>query len=443
MPRHPQPTPYCRSLAPRAAPPGTGVPQLGMSNLDNTDHITRKELNFSMQDISELRATRAKLAAARKAITAGVEARGDSHANPKESEMFRRLTQQIELLDDQIQEAVRAGQDNPQARAVVGALARATRTDRPGTDPGARIGDRTGAGDWASRAADAIWRVNSFDGETRAITASSIDLPALVLPQVVPMERPKRVIDLLVDRAGSPSNAFEYWQQTVRTNNAAMTADFATKPTSVFTVQPVEDRLRVLAHLSEAIPNRLWLDYDELRAFLVAELYQGLLDALEEQVLNGDGTGENFEGILHASGTTAVAFDTDVPTTLRGALSTFETAGVQPTGWVLNPTDAAALDLLREGGTPDLFVLGGGYQNGPADSNNVFGTIPRLVSPRVPAGKALLADWTKVRLFTRGGVLTQLDPFSGFATNTTRLRSEMRIGMGLLRPSAFAVIALA
>ena len=145
---------------------------------------------------------------------------------------------------------------------------------------------------------------------------------------------------------------------------------------------------------------------------------------------------------MHASGTTTVAFDTDVPTTLRTALATFEIAGVQPTGWVLNPTDTAALDLLREGGTANLFVLGGGYQNGPANSANVFGNVPRLVSPRVPAGTALLADWTKVRLFTRGGVMTQLDPFSGFAANTTRLRSEMRIGMGLLRPSDFAVIAL-
>jgi len=320
---------------------------------------------------------------------------------------------------------------------------------RMGLDPTAQkinkatwIGADGNGGDWATRAANAIWRANSFNGETRAITASSIDLPALVLPQVVAMERPRRVIDLLVDRQESPSNAFEFWQQTTRTNNAAMVADLATKPTSTLTVTPVEDRLRVLAHLSEPIPNRLWLDYDELRQWLITELYQGLLDALEEQVLNGDGAGENFTGILHATGTTPVAFSTDVPTTLRSALTTFETAGVRPTGWVMNPADAAALDLLREGGTPDLFVLGGGYQNGPADSGNIFGTIPRLVSPRVPAGKALLADWSKVRLFTRGGILTMLDPFSGFATNTTLLRSEMRVGMGLLRPNAFAVITL-
>jgi HK97 family phage major capsid protein len=150
----------------------------------------------------------------------------------------------------------------------------------------------------------------------------------------------------------------------------------------------------------------------------------------------------NFLGILGQSGTTAISFTTDVPTTLRAARTAFQTSGVQPSAFVLNPTDAAALDLLRESGTPDLFVLGGGYQNGPADSGNIFGDIPRLVSPRVPEGTAILADWSKVRLFTRGGIVTMADPFTGFATNTTLLRSEMRIGMGMLRPDAFAIISL-
>lgn len=194
------------------------------------------------------------------------------------------LDAKITQLDSQVADAVddlqRSGRLDPTAAKIAGAT-------RTGGSKAVHTGD---AGDWATRAADAIWAANGFkNGEVRGITASSIDLPALVLPQVVAMERPKRIIDLLVDRMESPSNATEYWQQTVRTNNAAMTADLATKPTSVFTVQPVQDRLRVLAHLSEPIPNRLWLDYSELRQWLITELYQGLLDALEEQVINGDG----------------------------------------------------------------------------------------------------------------------------------------------------------
>ena len=351
----------------------------------------------------------------------GLTLRGGPNAS--DAEILREKTaRKIEKLDEDIRET-------------------AEEVERCGGPTDTKAAGGNDARAWATRAANAIWAANNFNGEARAITSSSIDLPTLVLPQVVALDRPKRVIDVLVDRQEVPSNAFEFWQQTVRTNNAAFVADLGTKPTSMFTVSPVEDRLRVLAHLSEPIPNRLLQDYAELQSWLISELYQGLLDALETQVLSGNGTGENFEGVLNASGTTAVAFNTDVLTTLRSALTTFENVGVQPTAWVLNPSDAAAIDLLREETTPSLFVTGG-YLHGPAGSANVFGDVPRLISPRVPAGTALLADWSKVRLFTRGGILTQLNPFAGFATNTTLLRSEMRIGMGLLRPSDFAVITL-
>jgi HK97 family phage major capsid protein len=397
---------------------GTASGTDGTSGIQFTQLPKGKQLTIE-DDLKRYREARATFASAR----ASMVKRG---SGPAEQGAIREFDAKVAELDEQIA-------DTLENLARVG-RSDSAKADVPRNDP---------ARAWAKRAADAIWKANSFGGgEMRAITASSIDIPALVLPYVEAMERPVRVTDLLVDRQESPSNVFEFWQQTTRTNNAEFVADLATKPTSTFTVTPETGTLQVLAHLSEPVPNRLWQDYTELQNWLISEMYQGLLDALEAQVLNGDGTGINFLGILGQSGTTPISFTTDVPTTLRHARTTFQTSGVQPTAWVLNPADAAALDLLRESGTPDLFVLGGGYQNGPADSGNIFGDIPRLVSPRVSAGKAILADWSKVRLFTRGGIVTMADPFTGFATNTTLLRSEMRIGMGMLRPDAFAIISL-
>jgi hypothetical protein len=109
----------------------------------------------------------------------------------------------------------------------------------------------------------------------------------------------------------------------------------------------------------------------------------------------------------------------------------------------MNPADAAALDLLRESGTPDLFVLPGGYQHGLDGSNNIFGpTVPRVVSPRVPVGKAIYGDWSKIRVFLKGGTWLMWDPFTGFATNTTIARAEFRVGLGFLRPDSMFVVTL-
>ncbi|CAM3400249.1 phage major capsid protein [Mycobacterium intermedium] len=173
----------------------------------------------------------------------------------------------------------------------------------------------------------------------------------------------------------------------------------------------------------------------------------GVLDAIEYQAISGDGSGENCTGILHTAGTTAVAFTTDVATTLRRATTALQQLGEVPTAWALSPADAEQLDLLRWGTSGGL--LTGGYENdtkmGFGTSDNIFGpsTVARVVSPSVPAGTAILADWKQLKLFTRETMRIDLDA-SGvlFQKNQIQLRAEARVGVGVLRPQSFAIVDL-
>ena len=54
------------------------------------------------------------------------------------------------------------------------------------------------------------------------------------------------------------STEYAYLRQITRTNAAAVVAEGATKPTSVYSVDRIENSLVVIAHLSEGIP-RFWL----------------------------------------------------------------------------------------------------------------------------------------------------------------------------------------
>ena len=83
--------------------------------------------------------------------------------------------------------------------------------------------------------------------------------PALSLLDVVP-----------VVQHATPE--FAYLRQTVRTNNAAVVAEGATKPTSVYSVNRVEQSLVVVAHLSEGIPRYWLLDSSALEQFVASEL---------------------------------------------------------------------------------------------------------------------------------------------------------------------------
>lgn len=304
----------------------------------------------------------------------------------------------------------------------------------------AAMSGETSAPDWSTRAAGAIASMRR--GE-RAVVSGSIDVPSIVAPEVYAKPRPTRLTDLLVTRTAVPGNAFEYFQQTVRTNLADVVADNALKPTSTFTMLGVEDRVRVMAHLTEAIPLRLLADHGALVRWLNSELSEGVLDALEREVIRGDGTGEHLTGLLHTDGTTEVTFTTDPITTLRSALTALQVLGVQPNAWVLHPADAQAVDLTRW--STDGGYLADGFANGNAASANVFGDsgIQRVISPSVPQGRAILGDWTKLGLFVREGVRIDIDAGGElFTKNQAILRAEARIGAGVLMPPAFAVISL-
>ena len=151
-------------------------------------------------------------------------------------------------------------------------------------------------------------------------------------------------------------------------------------------------------------------------------------------------------GILATSGTTDIAFNTDLPTTLRSAVSALQNLGETPTAWALNPTDAQAIDLLRWG-TGGGF-LSGGYEHdsgvGFGTSSNIFGSdhIARVVTPHVPAGTALLADFDQLKLVFQTYMRLDIDGYSGFDQNAIRFRAESFVGIGILRPQAFAVVTL-
>lgn len=376
--------------------------------------------------IAQLQKLRNDATTKRRSITDKVEREERADLTSGEASAFQALTRDIRDIDDQIAglraDSARAGGDNPETAAIIRATTQ-------------------GGESWARRAAATLHKMG---GETRAISSGSVDVPSLVDPAVTPKARPARLVDLLVNRVALQSNSFEYFRQSVRTNNAAPVADLGTKPTSTFTVAPVIDRARVIAHLSEEVPIRLWQDATEVVNWLDSEMREGVLDALEAQVISGAGTGENLTGILNIAGTTAVPFATDVVTTLRKGITSLQTIGVAPNAWVVSPPDAEAIDLTKEASGGVGFLLDG-YQNGTAGSGNVFGpnSIQRVVSPSVPAGVAVLADWSQVRLYVREGMRLDIDAGGTlFTKNAAVMRAEIRVGLGHLRPASFAICDL-
>ena len=243
------------------------------------------------------------------------------------------------------------------------------------------------------------------------------------------------MLDLLINRKPLEGNTFNYLRQTVRNNLAAPVADGATKPTSVYTFEEVEDRARVFAHLSEAFPQRYLDDHEEIQRILSSQMAEDLYAVIEEEALTGDGTGEHFTGLANVIGVRAVAWSNSMLETLRKARTTMTTASETPSAWVMNWADLEAIDLTRESGTT------GAYMSGIDDK--IFGNLPKVGTSVIPAGFAYLGDWSQTRLYVRDGGRLDAD-MSGvlFDKNQVKLRYEGRFGFAVLRPAAFAKIDL-
>ncbi len=300
---------------------------------------------------------------------------------------------------------------------------------------------------WAKAAGAAIHQaMPSGPSGRKSIVSGAVSVGNVIDPEVHRIGVvPTSILDLIPLRpfAGNgtlASNSFRYLRQTVRTNNAAPVADGALKPTSVFTLDEIEDRFRVIAHLSEPVPLRYFADYALLEDFLRSEMEYGLMRALEAEVVSGDGTDEHFTGLLNTSGVVAVAAVTgDLVATLRKAITALQGTGTTPTAFVLNPNDMEDLDLVREGTGTGQYLLGG---PGSAADRSLW-DIPRVPSTAIAAGTALLGDWNLAELVQREGAEVAIDTGGeNFTKNLATMRVEGRFGWACKRPAGFAKITL-
>lgn len=236
---------------------------------------------------------------------------------------------------------------------------------------------------------------------------------------------------------------FSYLRQTTRTNNAAPVASGALKPTSVYTLERIEDRLRVIAHLSEPI-DKFWLeDQTTLTGFVGTELLYGLLLAVNNQILNGVGTGENFTGLANVSGAQTQAYTTDKILTARNAMTKTETILGDPSGFfVFNPNDWAAIEtqVITSG-----YALNAGGQSVPVEAaaRRLWGQ-PVVTTTTVAAGTGYWVQRDSVSLYTdTAGVRIEWATVGDdFSRNLIRARCEGRFQLVVPRPLGVVKMAL-
>jgi hypothetical protein len=188
------------------------------------------------------------------------------------------------------------------------------------------------------------------------------------------------------------------------------------KATLAVTVTAVNTAVVQEAIILDAIPNAVLESVPSFREFANAELRFQIAKALDLHVY----TAVNTNATFGMTGTTMVD-------KLRNAITAVQADGFTPNLAVLNPTDAAALDLTADAGGY-VFPLRTTGTSSPLWGLNIV--------VRVGAGTEppLVVDTTRIGALYMGAMRIDLDPFAGvsgsnFENNTSDLRCEVNVLM--------------
>jgi len=266
-----------------------------------------------------------------------------------------------------------------------------------------------------------------------------------------PLGRQALTVRGLISVRQTMSDLVQFVRQTVKYAAAAPVAEAnvadysgatgevsGLKPEGELGWETVTEAVKVIAATIPATTRAL-SDASQIRGIIDQELRADIAEELEDQIINGDGTGEHFTGILNTSGILTQAWDTDILTTTRKAKTALLTTGrVRPTAWMINPADWETIELLKDGN--NRYYWGGPLDNGRPQ---LWG-IPIVESETIAEGTGLLGDWRKAVLWDREiatlQVSTQHEDY--FTRNMVMFLAEMRGAFGLIRPSAFIEVDL-
>lgn len=264
---------------------------------------------------------------------------------------------------------------------------------------------------------------------------------------------PDSVIGLF-DQIDTTQNSFAYMEETTFTNAAAEQAEEATtaEATLDFTEQTAPIRkIGVFLPVTE----ELLADVSGIQGYVNSRLGTMMKLRLDSQLLSGNGSAPNIEGVLTKSGINSFDYTGDPYGGELGKIGQIyeaiteirKDAFVEPDAIIMHPSDwydivTAVTDVTTSGSKNPLFVVAGGF--GADAAPRIWG-LPVVATTAVSAGTVLVGKFgggEAAHVVMRQGIdLAVSDSHSDFfLKGKLAIRATMRLGLVVYRQTAFAKI---
>lgn len=316
--------------------------------------------------------------------------------------------------------------------------------------------DRGLTGSWSTGQVELETKATLVEGDNYDAASGT---PGAGAP-LVPIDQRPGVVQTLFERltvadllaqGQTNSNSIRYVKESVATNAAATVAEGAAKPESTLEFSTEDDPVRKIATFLP-VSDEMLEDAPAIQSYINARLSLFVQIEEEDQLLNGNGSGNNIEGLIKR----VPAANLDIASSASNANNADHiyaaithvrtTSFLEPDAIVINPDDWEVLRLLKD--TTNNYIAGPPFAN-----NNNFSGEPqeslwgkRVVVTQAIQGQILIGAFrTAAQLFRRGGLSVEASNSHSdyFVKNLTAIRAEERLGLAVYRPQAFATVDIA
>lgn len=265
---------------------------------------------------------------------------------------------------------------------------------------------------------------------------------------------PNAVIGLF-DQIETDQNAFQYLEETTFTNNAAEAAEEGAAGEAALDFTEQTAAIRKIA-VFLPVTEELLADVAGIQGYINSRLSTMMRLRLDGQLLAGDGTAPNLEGLLDAgkSGVNSLDYSSEFNGNLGRigaiykAITDIRTnAFVEPDAIVMHPGDwnevvTSVSSVETSGSKNPIFVAAGGFGAGPAASIWGLNVIP---STAISEGTVLVGRFgggEAAHVVMKQGIdIAVSDSHSDFFTKgKVAIRATMRVGFPVYRQGAFTKI---
>ena len=268
------------------------------------------------------------------------------------------------------------------------------------------------------------------DADSAGALIQPMQIPGIIMPGL----RRLTIRDLLAQGRIS-SNALEYVREEVFTNNADVVAEKALKPESDITFSKQTANVKTIAHWVQA-SRQVMDDAPMLQSYVNGRLMYGLALKEEGQLLNGDGTGDNLEGLNKV----ATAYDTSLNATgdtradiIAHAIYQVTESEFSASGIVLNPRDWHNIALLKD--NEGRYIFGGPQ----AFTSNIMWGLPVVPTKAQAAGTFTVGGFDMAsQVWDRMDATVEVsrEDRDNFVKNMLTILCEERLALAHYRPTA-------